>query len=137
MIQQLQAELAKLTKEQVIAIMPVIGATCTALGALLGVVLTTAVTFYQGFLTRRAEREKHIRELAVNAAVEQWKAERSRADARNETGTVKSLRLRIASFLKFSEVLNRTKVTADDISKNIADSDAIIAAAETGIKTAK
>lgn len=137
MIQQIQAELAKMTKEQLIVIMPVIGAACTALGALLGVVLTTAVTFYQGILTRRAEREKHVRELAVNAAVEQWKAERSRADAHNEIGTVKSLRLRIASFLNFSEVLNQKSVTAQDISKNIIDSDTIIQEAETAIQKSK
>ncbi len=127
-------ELAKLTKEQLIIVMPVVGAACAAIGALVGVVFSTAVTFYQGFLTRRAEREKHVRELAVNAAIEQWKAERSRADVRNETGTVKSLRLRIASFLQFAEVLKKEKVTAQDISKRIIDSDAIIREAEAAIK---
>ena len=137
MIQQIQNDLARYSKEEFVAIMTAVAAAFTAIGALLGIIFSTIVSFYQGILTRRAERERHIRELAVNAAIEQWNSERSRADARSETGTVKSLRLRIASFLKFSEILCEKTVTPEAISRNIIASDKIIAEAECIIKNTK
>jgi hypothetical protein len=137
MIHQIQTELAKYSKEQIIAFMPAIAAALIAVGALLGTIITVICTALQGCLASRAERERHIRELTVNAAIEQWKTERSRADARNETGTVKSLRLRIASFLKFSEVLCEKSMTPEAISRNIIASDEIVAEAERIMKNVK
>jgi hypothetical protein len=111
-----------------------------AIGALAGVIFTLIFGCLRDYWTRKAEKERHIRELAVKAAIAQWKEERTSASAFNLANpaapkkTVKSLRLRIASFLKFSEVLSEKPVTSDTISRNVIASNTVISEAEKKIK---
>src|SRR5207302_1995829 len=94
-----------------------------AIGALAGVIFTLIFGCLRDYWTRKAEKERHIRELSVKAAIEQWKTERKRADITHEK--VKSLRLQVARFLVFSEILSK-KPDANAISESFITSNAII-----------
>lgn len=105
------------------------------IGALIGIGLSILVGFVQDCLTRQAEKERQIRELAVNAAIEQWKTERARAGATGDK--VKSLRLQIARFLKFSEILSKKNVTAKTIAEHFIESNDVVSGAEAKMDESK
>ena len=58
---------------------PFFVAVLTLFGASIGIVASFIGTAIQGSLGRRADRKRHIRELAVQAAIAHWQAKREDA----------------------------------------------------------
>lgn len=80
-------------------------------GALIGSLATLAVTW----LSKRSEDKRHHRQMVINTAVENYKAQ---IDAAKITGgKVLSLDYYVIHMLKLAELMGKRKITPEEIDK--------------------
>jgi gas vesicle protein len=101
-----------LTPEQVNILIATVG---TLTGALLGSLSTLLITF----LNKRSEERRHIRELVIKGAIENWKQHHDLLRASGRPFTAQPLDTYIIHMLKLSEVLLNDEITSENVLEKI------------------
>ena len=90
-------------------------------GAFIGFLSTAIVTY----ITKRYDSEKHIKELIIKTAIENWKLKNETAKASSRaTGIPKRmmpLDAYIVHMLKFSDIILNKKLTTKNIAKKLEE----------------
>jgi hypothetical protein len=117
--------------------MQIDAATATVIAAIVGAGVGGFVTLFGQWLTRRSEERRHIRQLVVQTAIENWRFTSDAAEKLAASGYPVD-RYPLDSFvlhmLKLSEVLDERRITPELVSKKLREVYAVIEAAGEEIR---
>ena len=105
-----------------------IAALSTAVGTILGVIITSFIQARTNRLNRESEERKHYREIVVKAAIENWK---QTIEAMKGTGaTVLPLESFMASVSKAADVILDPTTDEKNLAERLQKADAFVEIAE-------
>lgn len=96
----------------------------TLAAAFLGLLATVASTW----VARRSDERKHLRELVMKAAVENWKQQYEVYLSRNMAASIPPLDVYIVHMLKLSEILSAADITPAGVESKLREVDELTAA---------
>jgi hypothetical protein len=106
-----------------------IAAMCTAIGTIVGVIITSYIQARTNRLNREAEDRKHYREIVVKAAIENWK---QTLEVAKSMGGVHVLPLEsfMASVSKAADVILDPTTDETNLAERLKKADAFVEIAE-------
>ena len=94
-------------------------AICTLMGGLVGSFAAIVTTL----LNKRSEERKHLRQLVVNAAIEDWKQQIEQYKIHQQPVPISPLDIYIVRMVKLSEVILTDKVTSSNVEQKLKEVD--------------
>ena len=88
-----------------------------AIAAFVGAIVGAGITFLNTWLTRRSEQRRQIRELAVRAAIEEWKSHAELAEKHRRT--THPLDLYLIHAMYFVQTLDGSLKTQEEICNHL------------------
>jgi hypothetical protein len=99
--------------------MEIDAAIAALLGAGISGFFSTVTTIWVLKASKRSEERRHLRDLIVRTAVENWKAGDEAAKLAREPRL--PLDVYIIHMLKFADLLTKPNLTAEDVRRNVVD----------------